>query len=127
MAGSDPQDIVRTIYRVQDKDGRGPFKPGFSHKWIKVRAAHDDLKPWFSEFGAINRKVRSGFRCGSACLSISKLRIWFTREEYATLQSLGYQAVKMDADILAESFSQCFFERERPLAEAIQPIELYSK
>lgn len=30
----------RKIYRVQDADGRGPFKPGFSRKWVIDRDDH---------------------------------------------------------------------------------------
>ena len=37
-----------TVYRVQDADGRGPFKPGFSHQWVEERADHENLLPWFN-------------------------------------------------------------------------------
>lgn len=45
-----------TIYRVQDAEGRGPWRPGFSKYWVCDRDDHDVLIPWMKEcalrFGA---------------------------------------------------------------------------
>lgn len=114
------------VYRIQDKDGRGPFKPGFSHRWVEDRPDHDNLIPWFAEFGAIHLKMERRCRGGSACLSQEQLRRWFTKSEYETLLALGYEAVEIEADrILAQSEIQCFFECQKPLNKIAVSFPLY--
>jgi len=115
-----------SIYRIQDKDGRGPWKPGFSHQWVEERPDHDNLPPWFVEFGRVDRLVIVGAWCGSGCDTIDQLRRWFTESEYRKLKTLGYRAVKMEVGrVLARSDRQLFFERVKPLNEEIYPIDLY--
>lgn len=115
-----------TIFRVQDKDGRGPWKPGFSHKWVKDRDDHDNLVPWLYEFGRVDRTANYGMAIGCGCLTLEQLRRWFTPTEYETLRRFGYRAVKMEAGrILAESDIQCVFERAKPLREGVETVELY--
>ena len=115
-----------SIYRVQDKDGRGPWKPGFSHRWVENRDDHATLLPWYIEFGLVHRKAIVGMAIGSGCLTIEQLRRWFTPSEYATLVGFGYQAVKMEAGrILASSDIQCVFERVKPLREDVESLDLY--
>lgn len=115
-----------TIFRVQDSEGRGPYKPGFSHKWVEPRDDHQNLPTWYVEFGRCDLRVITGMVMGSATRTIEQLRRWFTPSEYRTLQGLGYQAVKMEAGrIIAHSATQCFFERAKPLREGWEPIELY--
>lgn len=116
---------MTTVYRVQDKDGRGPWKPGFSHRWVEDREDHNNLPPWFVEFGRIDSRGIYGMTMGSACMSAEQLRRWFTASEYATLRKFGYQAVKMDACVLAESEVQCFIQRAKPFNEDVEVVELY--
>jgi len=93
-----------TVYRIQDKDGRGPFKPGFSHRWVQSRDDHENLVPWFVEFGPIHKTICTFEVAGTGCESIKQLRRWFTKKEYKRLRGYGYMAVKMDVDrILASS------------------------
>ena len=118
---------MTTIYRVQDKDGRGPWKPGFSRFWVEDRDDHDNLVPWYVEFGDVHRRAIVGMHMGCGCRSLEQLRRWFTATEYATLQLAGYQAVQMAADrILAESDIQCVFERAKPLHIGVDAVELYA-
>lgn len=115
------------VYRIQGADGRGPFKPGFSHRWVEDREDHDNLLPWGAEFGRVDRKVMTFEHCGSGCRTVEQLRRWFTPTEYKKLLSYGYKAVKMEADrVLGESNIQLFFTRIRPLREGVVEIELYS-
>lgn len=118
------------IYRVQDSLGRGPWKPGFSHKWVEDRpeSEFEALVPWPLQFkGVMSRRI-IGMHMGCGCKIIEQLRRWFTPKEYKTLQGFGYAAVKMEAGrILAESDIQCVFERAKPLNESVEPIELYPK
>src|SRR5207247_592614 len=96
--------IGSEVFRVQDKDGRGPWKPGFSHRWVEDREDHDKLVPWYTEFGRVDRRAIYGMAVGSGCRTLEQLRRWFTPSEYRTLRRLGYQAVRLKAGrILAES------------------------
>ena len=115
------------VYRIQDKDGRGPWKPGFSQKWIEVRDDHDNLPPWFYEFGPVHNKAFTWESVGSACLTIDQLRRWFTESEYRTLLRHGYKAVKMEASrILGSSEIQCVFTRSnKHLSEDFETFDLY--
>lgn len=115
-----------TVYRVQDKDGRGPWKPGFSHRWVETRPDHDNLLPWPFEFGRVDRKAISGMHLGCGCKTLDQLRRWFSETEYDALLGLGYCAVKMKVGrILGESETQCVFERAKPLKSDVKVIHLY--
>ena len=116
---------MAVVYRIQDKSGRGPFKPGFSESWVQPRQDHENLTPWFVEFGRIDNHVLTGQSSGSACKSLEQLRRWFTKTEYKRLKKQEYSAVKMEANILAESDKQCFIVRNMPLNEKTQKIKLY--
>lgn len=115
------------VYRVQDKSGRGPWKPGKSHRW---RDAQDkSLLPWFLEWRGFNPKAESfpGEAIGCGCLEKEHLRMWFTEQEYMRLRILGYQAVAMKADrILKSSENQCVFARRQALRKRVNPFELYA-
>lgn len=118
---------METIYRVQDKEGRGPWKPGFSRFWVEGREDHANLVPWYAEFGRVEQTATRGMYVACGCRSVEQLRRWFTPSEYTTLRMCGYQAVLMIADqILAGSDIQCVFERMKPLHTDIEDVELYS-
>lgn len=123
-----PVPAVR-VYRVQDAEGRGPFRPGFSHWWVEERPDHDNLVPWMQQFGH-DAIPRSGWpfgkHFGCACRTLEQLRRWFTASEYATLQRFGFQAVSMDAArVLHESEIQLLFQRAKPLRADVSPVDLY--
>lgn len=114
------------VYRIQDSDGRGPWKPGFSRQWVEDRPDHDNLPPWYVEFGPIHRRALYGEEIGSGCRTLDQLRRWFTRSEYRKLIHFGYKAVKMEVGrILAESDIQCVFGRALPLKDEAIIIDLY--
>lgn len=116
------------VFRVQDAEGRGPWRPGFSHKWVEDRPDEEfaALIPWPLQFGELPFDPRMHAGCG--CQSLSQLRRWFTESEYRTLLGLGYRAVKMTPErILAASDIQCVFERVIPLNVGVVPIQLYDK
>jgi hypothetical protein len=115
-----------TIFRVQDQDGRGPWKPGFSHKWVITRPDHDNLLPWPIEFGDILKNFLPAENHGCGCRTIKQLRRWFTHREYKTLKKFNYHAVSIDVDrIIAESNIQLVFGRIKNLNEDIKIIKLY--
>jgi len=120
-----------TIYRVQDKDGRGPWKPGFSTTWVEDhdRKWFENHPAWWKEFGMEPMKqALTGMEFGTGCVSLEQLRGWFTPTEYAKLRGFGYQAVKMEVGrILAQSDIQVVFERAKPLNEGTEPVKLYEQ
>lgn len=114
------------VVRIQDQQGRGPWKPGFSHVWVEDRADHDKLVPWFQEMGWVNRKAIAGMHVGCGCRTVEQLQRWFTPGEYRTLLLYGYRAVTLEIGrVLGESAIQVVFERPRPLREAGKAFDLY--
>lgn len=115
-----------TVYRIQDKDGRGPFKPGFSHVWVENRPDLANLPAWFEEFGRVDKLLCTYETAGAGCKTLAQLKRWFTKKEYKKLKKYGYKAVEMNVDrIIAESKVQCFFGRGKPLRKDIKVIKLY--
>ena len=117
-----------TIYRIQDADGRGPWKPGFSHRWVADRpeSEYARLVPWIEEMGPVHRNALYGTHTGCGCRSLEQLRLWFLPVEYKKLLDFGYKAVQLSAGrILGESEIQCVFERAAPLNQDVQEVELY--
>lgn len=115
------------VYRVQDADGRGPFKPGFSKTWVD-EIFHPEVKEhptWMQEFGTdlIARKGRKGEYFGSAVLYLGKLREWFSPTERQKLKELGYYIAAMNAErLLAWSPAQVVFARSLPLNRSVTKI-----
>ena len=119
--------VKDVVFRIQDKDGRGPWKPGFSKKWVEDREDHNNLLTWYVESGPVHTQVIFGAAAGSACKTIEQLRRWFVKSEYEKLLTFGYQSYMVPVDrIIAESEIQCFVERSLPFNSVdIEPINLY--
>lgn len=115
------------IYRVQDCDGRGPWKPGFSHRWVEDRPDHDELVPFIHDLGMqVLANHIQGMAIGCGCRTLEQLRRWFTRSEYEKLLGFGYRAVQLEAGrILGQSKIQLVFERVDPLRIGAVPVDLY--
>lgn len=112
------------VYRVQDSEGRGPWRPGFSHVWIEPRDDHKFLVSCLEQFDIKQLPTNRHIGCG--CLTKDQLRRWFTESEYMKLRLFGYSAVEMGVDeVVFRSSIQCMFERKKPLATGVVPIELY--
>ena len=109
------------VFRVQDSDGRGPFKPGHSKDWADEfdTPGLAALPPWGDEFGwdIIDRLGRPGEFYGSGVRTIDALRKWFSPTERKRLAALGYFVVTLSIDrVLGESENQLLFARNKPLA-----------
>jgi len=120
------------IVRVQGRDGRGPWRPGFSHRWVFDREDIETLPPWMEDFGgdvvgiAARQGPKFGAYFGCGCRTVEQLRRWFVLEEYETLKRFGYSAVEIIADrIIAENERQLVFQRKKPLAIEAVEFELY--
>lgn len=114
------------IFRVQDREGRGPFKPGFSHRWVEERADHANLMPAVADLLRARSQVAPGAHLGCGCRTLDDLRRWFTASEYTKLQRLGYRAVRMEVRrVLVDLPAQCIFERGRSLRKGVEAFDLY--
>lgn len=81
-----------TLLRMQDADGRGPWKPGFSHQWSDpvgpslpkpITSAIPNFRAFAMDWH------RKGFHLGCAVWA-SQRSLWFTPAEEAKLAALGY-------------------------------------
>lgn len=119
---------MSVIYRVQDRSGRGPWRPGFSSVWsdLELPEHWEQMVPACQKFGiACMNKPR--YHVGVGCKSIQKLRCWISKTEYARLLSLEFRAVKMAVDgIAAEDDFQCVFFRSLPLRRNVRKVHLYN-
>lgn len=118
-----------TVYRIQDQEGRGPFRPGFSHRWLdEMKPNEHELVAWPVQFPHLLPVVMRSRFCyfGCACKSPDQLRRWFSISEMERLREFGYSAIKLKVDkILGESDVQLVFQRTKPLTQEVEPFELY--
>ena len=121
----DPTEGKVTVYRIQDDEGRGPFRPGTSHRWMDHDRTTDTHPGFLEEFGSDCLNARKiGQRCGCAFRSMEQLRAWFRRGERRRMRALGYRIVRMEVDaILAESHRQLVFARDKPLAVDVEVLD----
>lgn len=108
------------VYRVQAEDGRGPWRPGFSHVWVDEDAPSGHLTETVMDLIPVEvlRNLPTTHAYGCGCRTLAQLRDWFTPVERQRLSRLGFHPVVMRVDaVLAESDRQVFFARCRPLAE----------
>lgn len=104
------------IYRWQDKEGRGPYRPGLSLYWKE--ADHEQRNPaMHAEFGVdIYANLAAGQHYGCGFRSPEQMHRWFTADEQQRMRVLGYEFGSMQVDrIVAESDRQLVFARRRPL------------
>jgi len=112
------------VYRVQDRSGRGPFRPGFSRRWCDDNFTHGmlALPTWLEEFGAdlIEKQRKPEEFYGTAVRDPGALGKWFSPTEQARLVRLHFHVVSMrPTRILAESENQLVFARLLPLSMGV--------
>lgn len=106
------------VYRIQDAEGRGPYRPGFSGRWTDDD--HHRNPPFYVEFGlpigSIAKRFKMDESGGCAFRKIDDLTRWFSVPERSKLEGLGYFIASMEVDrIIAESRNQVVFARRKPL------------
>jgi len=114
-----------TVYRWQDVDGRGPYKPGLSDFWAEP--SHYDRNPAiFYEFPKWIASYRDpALTYGCAFRTVAQMHAWFTPAEIERMLDMGYQFGRMEVDrIECESERQLVFARRRPLKFGLEVIEL---
>lgn len=105
------------VFRVQAADGRGPWRPGWSHTWIEGDAEVGRLTETVMDLvpAATLRALSDEFMYGCACRSINALMEWFTPLERRTLEKYGFYPVSIKADVIvAESQLQLLIGRRKP-------------
>ena len=114
---------MTTIFRIQDKDGRGPFKPGFSAQWVDEDGP--SMPPdIMTEFGIdVFANVPSSMHAGCGFRTLGQLQLWLTSTEMRKLHGFGYRVVRMQVEIIvAESANQTVFARKRALRKGVKII-----
>ncbi len=101
------------LYRIQDADGRGPYKRGFAERWLDQDDSYFERQPpGPDQFGLSVYSIVSGH----AFRSIEQMCRWFTPSEMDRLDAFGYLPVSMIAkEVVAESPNQVLFWRAAPL------------
>ena len=113
-----------TLYRVQDLEGRGPYRPGFSDTWTDpdndgANCPNEFTPKQIAELAAL-AKSKFSARIAFAFRSLEQLHRWFRPAELRRLQLCGYSIVSIDADaILAETNNQVLFMRRAPLRRGV--------
>ena len=108
------------VYRLQDENGRGPFKPGFTRYWAENRDRPLDI---ISAFGLSWRaEIPRGWAVGCACRSLQELDRWFSLTERERLFDMGYRIVALKPDmILREGDGQVIIARKLPFTRGHLP------
>jgi hypothetical protein len=107
------------IYRIQDKHGRGPFRPNFTKKWCEF---NHDLPSIINEFPNLKNDIepyyKNGFYLGVGVRGTTGLNKWFSNTEISKLKSLGFSIVRcVGVTVICESDNQLVFASNLPLKE----------
>ena len=110
------------LYRIQDASGRGPWRPGFSMKWIDPEKDDSLCPPMQHDFPEwrrlINRAIDQGYLHYGCCVrGASALHRWFTPEELSRLRGFGFRLVDASGlTVICESRSQIIGASRWPLS-----------
>jgi hypothetical protein len=108
------------VVRVQAADGRGPWRPGWSHNWVDGDAPAGRLTETLMDLMPVEelRALPRSLHYASACRTLDALLEWFTPVERERLERFQYYPVRLCVDaVLAESAWQMFVGRRRPFAD----------
>jgi len=124
-------DVPELLFRVQDAEGRGPYRPGFSARWRdKTNPRHPPA--WWNELGMgffeAHNLVDPALHSGCAFRSIAQLKDWFSPSELRRLDALGFRLVTIRPEaVFAETPTQVVFGVAAPLHTCRSVIKLGSK
>ena len=112
------------IYRVQDKQGRGCFKPNFTREWCEY---NHTLPAIGEEFPMLHYQAKpyhdAGYHLGCAVRSMDGLFKWFSKTELENLYKLKHYVVAVKQyEVVAESANQVVFATKKPL-KILKPID----
>ncbi|MEM9717331.1 MAG: hypothetical protein AAF826_12525 [Pseudomonadota bacterium] len=110
------------LLRMQDANGRGPWKPGFSDKWVDNNRRFD-LPALQEDFGVdfapmVDAAFNRGLHLGTAVKGQEKFNMWFTPSERVKLAMFGYRIVDASScEVLGETNWQVIIGSPNPLSE----------
>lgn len=109
--------IFSMLLRVQDKEGRGPFKPGITIQWCQSSSRLPSILEEFPDIvEALAPFHKRGMHLGCGVRGREQLNRWFNDEELRRLSKLGYAIVSInDYEVVKESSNQVIFASKRPL------------
>lgn len=107
------------ILRIQDKAGRGPWRPGFSDAWVDAWRTQQN-PPIYVEVSNFREIVadahKRGKHIGCAAKGMDGLLSWFSPMEIVRLHGMGfYVADASGCDVLAETPTQVLICSNTPL------------
>ena len=106
------------LIRIQDKDGRGPWRPNFSKIWLDKAGPDLGLPVYedFENFNCIIKKAHSQGKYLGCAMREENLSLWFTKNEIRKLKKLGFDFVSCrNVEILAENKRQAIIASKLPL------------
>ena len=111
------------IWRIQDAEGRGPFKPGMTTRWLRdepderLLPVYADIPDLSERIAKARRRMNGELYAGVACRSVEQLSRWFDERERQALIRLGYQcADASQCFVIGEGKSQIVIGWHLPLA-----------
>jgi len=104
--------MTKYVYRVQNKDGQGPYNS--SHIWRSIPHIKENNRPTPCEenLGDILFMMKKEFGGKNVLFGFTKLtnlRKWFTKKELENLKEIGYVIYKFKAKEITEGERQCIF------------------
>lgn len=111
---------MKRLLRVQDKEGRGPWRPGFSAKWVDDNRDFS-FPPIFSEVENLHeiaaRAHEKGLHIGCA-VGTRHFSQWFTDAEIVRLKAFGFRVVNATpCQIIAKTPTQVLVASHLPLSK----------
>jgi hypothetical protein len=112
----------QVVLRVQDQNGLGPYRPGFTESWVDGPESSARQPDFIREFGwdAVHN-VPKHMHFGFGFRNLDQLNNWFSETELKRLMTkYDYEVVALEADfIFRESRHQVMFGRSLPFTTGI--------
>lgn len=109
---------MNVILRVQDSEGRGPYRPNFTKEWCEY---NHELPSFLQEFpdlpSIVHKYHKRGLHLGTGVRGYDGLKKWFSDSELEKLRGFGFDVVEVKGcAIVCESANQLVFALNKPLA-----------
>lgn len=112
------------VYRIQDKEGRGPFKPGYTETWLDSDRTYFPKAPIREQLW-IQKIADPELRLAFACETIEQIKNWVSKTEYERLKKDGYNVVKIAVDKIWKLDGQLIVGRKKQYRKQAEIINLY--
>ena len=105
--------VADMLVRIQDCEGRGPWRPGLSAMWDSGKA---QLMPAITEeVPNLKMLMKPGFHYGCA-VRVGKVGLWFSEDDLTNLLELGFHFVNATpCAIVIETEYQAVIASIKPL------------